>query len=112
MAPQKKNQGRALDVSVAPKKIYKPDDFTSARLRCFLCGYKVDFERGGHATVNQHDRLFTANVCAQCWDAVRASSETGEVLQRRMASVAERLQYGEPVHFDGIPLPGIWDGLR
>lgn len=112
MAPQKKNSGRTLDVSVAPKKIYKPTDFSGAQSRCFLCGTKIDFERGGHATLRNGDNLFTAKVCAPCWDAARESHETGELLQRRIASVSERLAYGEPVHFDGIVLPGIWGGLR
>lgn len=102
MAPQK-NKGRALVRSVAPKKIYKPQDFSGPAARCFLCASPIDVERGGYATFSG-ERL-RGLLCFHCTDATRNSEIAFHVAARRMQAIDARLNAGEPVQFDGICVP-------
>lgn len=102
MAPQK-NKGRALVRSVAPKKIYKPHDFSSPAARCFLCATPIDVERGGHATING---LRTQGLlCFHCTDATKRSEAAQSLASRRLRAIDARLDACEPVQFDGICVP-------
>lgn len=112
MSAPPKNKGSPR-LRVTPKKKYQHDDFSAARDRCFTCGTKIDYERRGYSVATNVEHAFKALICVECNDELRQLNKGffgSSFYTRRMETVAERLSYGEPCHFDGVMLMGEKQG--
>jgi hypothetical protein len=82
---------------------YQPGDFSGGKDRCFLCSRHINENRPRSLGYGGLD-LFLYRLCHQCVVLLREEPAVRHIHFKRLESIEDRIEYGEPVQADGVVL--------